>query len=142
PLLASRRRDAGERIAAAGRRSFRQQRLEVGKDVAAACDRRAVHASPRRFTRITQGTVDSASAHSAAAGSGPLPTDFPDPKKVRASAYLSLRSPRYNLKFLIALKLLGGPERTGTSDLRFRKPMMALGVAHLTRRTMLRACVT
>ena len=67
----ARRRDAGERIAAAGRRSFRQQRLEVGKDVAAACDRRAVHARPRRFTRIiAQRTVDAASAHSAAAGSG------------------------------------------------------------------------
>ena len=43
-LLARRRRDAGELIAAARRRRFRQQRLEVAEDVAAARDGRAVHA--------------------------------------------------------------------------------------------------
>jgi len=43
-LFARRRGDAGELIAAARRRRFRQQRLEVGEDVAAARDGRAVHA--------------------------------------------------------------------------------------------------
>ena len=52
PLFARRRRDAGELIAAARRRGFRQQRLEVGEDVAAARDGRAVHLYPRRLAGI------------------------------------------------------------------------------------------
>src|SRR5262249_2469788 len=52
PLFARRRRDAGELIAAARRRRFRQQSLEVGEDVAAAGDGRGVHAHPRWLPRI------------------------------------------------------------------------------------------
>ncbi len=52
PLFARRRRDARELIAAARRRRFRQQRLEVAEDVAAARDGRAVHLYPRRLARI------------------------------------------------------------------------------------------
>jgi len=52
PLFAGRRRDARELIAAARRRRFRQQRLEVGEDVAAAGDGGAIHLCPRRLARI------------------------------------------------------------------------------------------
>ena len=43
-LLARRRGDAGELVAAAQRRGLGHERLEIGKDVAARSDRRAIHA--------------------------------------------------------------------------------------------------
>jgi hypothetical protein len=58
-LFARRRRDAGELIAAARRRRFRQQRLEVAEDVAAARDGGGVHAEDPSCGRIDINTANS-----------------------------------------------------------------------------------